>query len=273
MIKARLNIQPVCNTGLRKIKRYIVASKEYPKIPWGIGTHKPCAVVGGGISTERSLEILRKWPGDIFAINDTAGYLSRNGVSSYVFSMDCSDVPYHQGHLIKGALFATRVHPVQFIYKDTRTWEMMEDSDGTGVGGGPTAASRAGYLFLRAGYMAVVFFGMDASFYDVTHVSGNQKVANSNMMIVRVNGIDYITNAALYMQAEFLINQIKDYSPFLVNASGGLMKAMIENPDTWEVVAIAKDFKKKYAKKGCKIWNTKYSSSGREIWQPKMHSS
>lgn len=268
MIKQRLNIIPKCNTGKKQIKKNVVASKDCPKISWGVGTHKPCAVVGGGISTEQSLEILRKWPGDIFAINDTAGYLSQKGISSYVYSMDCSDILYHQGNLIKGALFATRVNPVQFIYKDIRVWEMMEDSDGTGVGGGPTAASRAGYLFLRTGYMAVVFFGMDASFYGDTHISGNQDAANSLMLIVRANGIDYITNASLLLQTGYLVEQIKEYPSFLINASGGLLKALIENPDTWEVVAIFKDFKKRYAKKGCKIWNTKYSSKGKTIWQP-----
>lgn len=267
MNKQLINLQSRCNTKQKHIRKNIIASSKYPSVSWGATRYSPCAVVGGGPSTKGYLDTLRNWDGDIYGINDTAGYLSQNGIGSYMYAIDSSPIPFKSGLLVKGAVFATKVNPIQFIFKNARTFEMLEDSKGTGIGGGPSAAARAPHLFLRMGYSAVVFFGIDTSFHDVTHISGNQDVALQNMIIVRVDGIDYLTNGALYLQAEWLVPEMQKHPELLINASDGLFKAMIESPNGWEIVAVEERMKKNYDKEGYKVWNKKYVPQENKIWQ------
>jgi len=266
MTVMRLKLTAADNTPRKQVVKNCRANTGYPSVTWGIGTHRPCIVVGGGVSTAESLDMLREWAGDIFAINDTAAYLSRHGIKSYLFALDSTRKLYEKGIFIQGAVFATRVHPSQFIYNDIRTWEMREDSV-TGIWGGPSAAARAPHLFLRMGYSEVYFLGIDASFSESTHVSGDVDVGYNDMLIVRVNGIDYLTNGGLLAQSEWMLETLQKYPNLLKNLSGGLFEAMLDNPETWSVVAIGKDLKEQYESKGCTGFN-KYNTDGRKIWQP-----
>lgn len=258
MTKQLITLTPECNIKKTHRKRNIIDSKDYPSVSWGVWLHSPCAVVGGGPSTKVSLDILRNWKGDIYGVNDTAGYLSRNGIPSYAFSVDATKIPFQSGLLVKGAIFATRVNKIQFIYNNARTFEMFEDTKGTGIGGGGTTAARAPDLFFRMGYKAVVFFGMDASFSDATHVSGEQNTAFDNMMVVRINDVDFLTNASMFLQSEFLVPEIKRYPKLLINASGGMLKAMLDSKDGWKIIAIEKNLRDKTGEYGKEVWNKQY---------------
>ncbi len=255
----RINLKAECNASQEEIAANVYMSKDYKRVTWGVLRYPICAVVGGGESAKTKLDILRKWEGDIFAVNDTAGYLSDNGIPCYLYAIDATPVVYRKGKLIKGAIFATRVHPNQFIYKSIIVFDMAEEDNQKGIEGGPTAACRAPHLFLRMGYRGVAFFGIDSSFSpEATHVSGTQKIAFDNLVVVKAGDNEYITNAAMLLQAQHMIGIFKKYPQFLVNASDGLIKGMIENPDTWDVVAVAEDLKEKFENKGLKIWNKEY---------------
>jgi hypothetical protein len=127
---------------------------------------------------------------------------------------------------------------------------------------------RTPHLLLRMGYAGVVYFGFDGSFAnDFTHVSGHSDSARDNMLIVRAGGRDYVTHAGFLLQHEYMLYVLTKYSQYLHNASGGLLKAMLENPDTWEVVAVAEDLKKKYDAGGDFCWSKEYRGNQ---WQPQM---
>ena len=273
----RINFNITCNTGGEIIKRNLHKTDvgNYTRLTYDYGKvlrKPPCAVVGGGPSTAVSLDILKAWQGDIFAINDTAGYLSDNGISSFLFAIDCSRIPYKIGPLVKGALFASRCHRRQFnlFTKDKiRTFDLAEDYQG-GTTGGPTAVCRTPLQLLRMGYTAITYFGCDGSFanLDHTHVSGLQKVAHDNMMFVKVNEIDYLTNASLTVQSEYLSRVLLKYPQYLVCASGGLLRAMMEHPDTWVVSAVTEDLKNQIERKGTKYFPTEFKPEEHKIWQP-----
>ncbi len=268
----RINLNAECNTGEKVTKKNAKMSRRYPRCEWNVLAYPPCAVVGGSPNLVGSLDILRKWKGDIFTINATAGYLSDQGISNYLYAIDCDPNPWRIGPLTKGAVFASRVHREQmkqFKRAQVRIFDMAEESN-TGIEGGPTAACRAPHLFLRMGYMGIYFFGIDGCFTNMTHITGTQKDAHANMLIIRVNDMDYVTNAAFLLQHQHMIEAFKKYPQFLHNASGGLLKAMLENPDTWEVVAVTDDLKAQYTKKGINIWNRAYQTGEKKIWQPQQ---
>jgi len=272
----RINFNVACNTDLDTIRLNLKKSMKYNQCRIRYDYEQvlkkpPCAIVGGGSSAKLHLDTLRNWDGDIFAVNDTAGFLSDNGISSYLYSIDCSRYPYKIGSLVKGAVLASRCHRKQFNQfdkKDIRMFDLGEDAPG-GTCGGPTGVCRAPMQFLRMGYRALVYFGCDGSFdrFDNTHVSGTQKVAHENMMIVRVNNIDYLTNASLTVQSEYLSKTIRKHPQYLINMSGGLLQAMIDHPDEWVVVAVTEDLKKDVEKKGTVYFPNKYKPQEHVIWE------
>ena len=261
----RLSIEAKCNTNIGDIVVNKNNSRNYPRVTWGILRYPMCAVCGGGDSLKENLNILRTWPGHIYGVNDTAGYLSDNGIPSFIYSIDGTKVPYRKGKKIKGALFASRVNKVQFTFKNIRVFDMAED-DKQGVGGGVSGVGRTVHLFLRMGYRGITYFGCDSSFSGSTHLSGTQNIAFENMVIVRAGNKEYLTNAAMILQAQFMVDCFIKYPQYLVNASSGLMQGMLENPDTWSVIAVSEDLKKQYESLGCKEWNKPYKVEEVE-WQ------
>jgi hypothetical protein len=265
----RLNLTPICATPDNQIKINVRRASKYPRVEWGALRYPICAVVGGGPSVLDHIETLKIWNGDVFAINDTGKFLSDNGIPCYVISVDGTRVPFRIGPLVKGALFATRVHRCQFKqFKDLpiRVFDMAEEDKVLGVEGGATTVCRTPHLLLRMGYAGVCYFGFDGSFADdFTHVSGHSDSARDNMVIVRARGRDYVTHAGFILQHEYMLYVMKRHSELLHNASGGLFQAMFEDPDGWEVVAVAEDLKKKYDAGGDFCWSKEYRGNQ---WQP-----
>jgi hypothetical protein len=270
----RIKLKAVGIMDLKTIKKNVRDSKRYERVRWGVFEHKPCAIVGGGPGLKSRLEILRDWDGDIFAINDTARYLSRQGIPCYLYAIDGTEVPFKIGPLVKGAVFASRVNRIQFKQfkrKDVRIFHMADDGEG-GIEGGPTAVCRTPHLFLKMGYKAVFFFGCEGCFYDKSHAGdiseATKEAARANMMVVTVGGVDYLTNAALLMQNEYMMGVINKYPQFLINASGGLLEAMIKDPEGWSVTAITDNLKRQYESAGINIWTQDYKLKEDSTWQP-----
>lgn len=249
---------------LEEIKVNREDSEKYPRVPWN-HLYRPCAVVGGGLSVQSRLDVLRSWPGDVYGINDTTEFLSNNNISSFLLGIDVTRIPYRTGSLVRGALFASRVNNVQFeqiskMGKPVWVFDLCEENKIDGIEGGPTAVTRTPHLFLKMGYRKVVYFGIDGSFdLDLTHVSGYSQAAYDSMLIISAGGKDYYSNAAFMLQNECMVNYLSKYSDFLTLASDGLIKAMLDNQETWEVVAVADDLKNKYEANGFSGWNKKYN--------------
>jgi len=242
----RIIFESKCNLNDDEIAVNISKSNGYPRVRFGAKDSRgPMALVGAGPSAKSSLDILSKWEGDIYGINDMAGYLSDRGISSYLYAIDGTTTPYKIGPLVKSAILASRAHRInydQFAFDDIQVFDVIEDGK-DGICGGSSAACRAAHLFLKMGYSEIHYFGIDGCMknYKETHAWGLQKVSQGYMLIVRAGGIDYLTNADWYIQTAFISELIPAYADRLFNRSAGLLAAMIKHPDTWEVVAISKD--------------------------------
>jgi len=263
----KIKLKAQNNQAIGDLLINIHASRKYPRVKLEVLKYPMCAVVGGGHSLKYNLDVLREWEGDIFAVNDTAAFLSDNGIPSYIFAIDATPKLYRKGKLIKGALYASRVHKNQFHYKDIRVFDLASDIGIGGVQGSVSAVGNAPHLLLRMGYRGIAFFGCDGSFYYETHITGTQNVAFDDMIIIRISGVDYLTNASLLMQTEYISDELRKHPDLLVNASDGLLKGMEENPD-YDVIAIGEDLKKKYDDLGYFAWNKEHNLKGDNLWRP-----
>ncbi len=269
----RIKMVAECNTNIDQLVINHRKAQKYPKVRYSEAVLPPVAVCGGGPGLPLRLDILRKWPGDIYAVNDTAGYLSDNGIPCYMFAVDASRREFKTGSLVKGALFASFVHRRQFnLFKKEhiRVFNMFECDPDDGVGGGPTAVCRAANLFIKMGHGVVAYFGCEGSFLKFTHVSGEQKVAFDNMIIVRANGVDYITNASMVLQTQFLSEEIRNHPGILYSFSDGLLNAMIQYPDDWATIAVTEDLKRNHERSSkTEIYTKEYKlGNSHPIWQP-----
>jgi len=257
----RIAIQPMGNLPANQAKSNLKKSVGYRKVTRGCATKPRCAVVAGGPSVKKQLNKLRKYDGDIYAVNDTAGFLSDNGIPCYLYSIDGTKIPYAIGPLVKGAFLATRCNPVQFKpfkKKDIRVFEMREDNVKRGIEGGPTGVCRAPHLFIAMGHMGIDFYGIEGSFFSQSHVGSDRQDARANMIVIRAGGIDYLTNAAFMLQNEFMMQLFKKYPTIYKNHSGGLLRAMMKHQKTWGVVAITKGLKEQFTKQKVKGWDKPY---------------
>lgn len=269
MTKFRLDLKAVGITTARAVKINMKNSKDYKKVTWGLYRYPPCAVVGGGPSVKNHLKKLRNFEGKIYAINDTAGYLSDNGIKCTLYSIDGTKIPFKIGENVEGALLATRCHKKQyepFPKSKIRTFNMMEDDSKEGIEGGPTGVCRTPHLLIKMGHSRVNYYGIEGCFFGQSHVGGMRGDAKNNMIIIRVKGINYITNAAFMLQNEYMAGLLNAYPKIYRDYSGGLLEKMRKYPDDWEVVAVSNDIKEQHEAQGCDIWKKPFDATENPIW-------
>jgi len=265
----RLQINAVGNTSEENVKKNKAYCKrrKFKYVKWGIYTHPRCAVVGGGPSAREHFDELRDWDGDVFAINDMAGVLSDEGISCYMYSIDGTPVKFKTGKHVMGAVFSTRVHANQFRlfkHKNIRVFNMAEDDQKDGIEGGATGLCRAPHLFIKMGYAGIDFFGCEGSFFTTSHADADHQDARGNMMIIRAGGMDYLTHAGFMLQCEHMAKVLKDFPKIYRAHCNGLLIAMMDNPDTWGVVAVSDSIKEQHEKQGVK-YKDKYDFKN-PIW-------
>lgn len=211
------------------------ALRGYPKAQRG--ANSPVAVVGGGPSLVDRLEELRGWPGDIWAVNNTAKWLLEQGIPCTLFSVD----PYPLDIEIDKALVATCCPPVSVSkVKHVQVFDLAEHAP-DGIDGGTTSAVRAAALSIRLGYPGLAYFGCDSSYITVDHVDRDEQ--RPEELIVRANGKDYRTRPDLLIQAQELSQLIRTFDAYFDCRSGGLLPAMVAD-DQWEVVGVSPAMKK-----------------------------
>jgi len=213
---------------------------------------RPLAVVGGGPSVHEHLADLRDWPGDIWAVNQSASFLTPLTTAPVsLFTVDPDPVlagtDFTQG--VRLAILGSSCAPELFAAlkaqgADIRMFHTHQADEYVGELniGGPSSVTRTFLPAAWLGYKKVVFFGCEGSFtQNVTHAYRAED--RPRQLVVRAGERDYVTTPDLYLTTQYLANVIRDYSEGLSERSGGLLRAMLEHPDTWEVVAYSKELR------------------------------
>ena len=233
----RINIIPQCHVALDQLKAQAQTCDGLPRIPKRAPHGGSVAIVGGGESTETKLDELRAFPGQIWAINSTAKWLQERGVPCTFIAIDPGPV-----HTLtpwgKKALLATSCHPdLRTHFEDVQLFDLVETHT-DGIAGGTTCASRALHLAIHQGYYDIHLWGCDSSFQPGRdHVDRHEEWPEQ--VIVRANGKRFLTILEWVMQAECISQLLRMAPTVFYNHSGGLLAAMVEDPDGWEVEAVS----------------------------------
>jgi hypothetical protein len=243
---------PCTDEAMKENLRYALAS-GYPEVEPVAPNGKSLAVVGGGPSIIQHLDRLADWPGDIWAINQTASWLASKGIKSTFFTVDPSEVIANEcGDLtcIDSALVASTVSPRlldKLRGKDIRIFHLAEQYEEAKlkISGGPSTACRAPKLSIVMGYANVTFFGCEGSFETVSHAYRNENTLENRpwQLIVRAGGVLYRTGPDYMFSSEYLARVIAEFQGYFREESGGLLRAILQHPETWEVVALSEAMK------------------------------
>jgi hypothetical protein len=206
---------------------------------WGSG---PLAICGGGPSLKRNLDKLRDYS-EVWAVNGTAKWLCDQGINAVMFSVDPN---YQPTKGIKRAVLASCTHPnvlksLKRRGADFRVYALTPDEGEPWCAMvGPTSACRAPWVALRAGYTRFDFYGCEGSYEETASYADGRDYETEAKLVIKAGGRFYVTEPEFVMQCEFLAEFIREFPDHTQNHSMGLLQAMTDHPDDWEVVAFSK---------------------------------
>lgn len=185
------------------------------------------AVVGGGPSINTQVEVLQNWDGDIWAINGAWKWCREKGIKATFFACDPHPIVAQWSDGAERAILEQSCDAEAFTScDDIYTFDAGPD----GIAASSSTASCAPHLAVRMGYHSVTLFGCESSYqFDATHAYMDEK--RQEQMIVRADGGDYLTAPDLFMQVVGLAHYISEVPEFLKERSGGLLRAMVKDPN------------------------------------------
>ena len=202
------------------------------------------AIVGGSPSLSNHLEELKNWPGEIWAINNTAAWLLRHGIESTFITVDPAPVETFDCTGVRDALLASFTHPkLREKFEKVQIFDLYEYDKVNGIKGATTTASRACSLGIHQGFFDITLFGCEGSF-EIGADHADRSENSPDMFVVKAGDKKYVTYSEYMMQSESLSKLILLAPNVFKQKSGGLLQGMIENPDTWEIVAVSETVKR-----------------------------
>lgn len=217
----------------------------------------PLAVVGGGPSAARHLDTIRHWPGHVWAVNQSAAWLAKEGITDriWLFTVDPDPLLAGQEWIdgVERALLGTTCDPLLVTTlagrgADVRLFNPQISPENEGIMAiGGSSVCRTFMPALCLGYPSVAYFGCEGSFegeFDAdgdfrpqTHWGRNE--SRPRQMVVRCGEQDFVTTPDFYLTTRTLAEALRRYPGGMTEESGGLLRGMLEHPDTWEVVALS----------------------------------
>ena len=211
----KIRFEGICTVPDDELERRKPFLKQYPPPPKA--TDDRLCVVGGGPSAERLTDEIRSY-GQIWAINGTYGWCLGRGIDATFFTIDPRWVrPVERGIFPDFAnVSAVRRSKTAYVYE-------TED-----LARGTTSATAVPHLAAMLGYRSVTFYGCEGSFEGRTHTF---KDIGGNRLWVEANGKEFVTNAQMLMQSDELAEVIRLAPHVFKERSGGLLEAMVVDPD------------------------------------------
>ena len=199
------------------------------------------AVIGGGPSIIENEERLRNWGGDRWAINGAYHWCQKKGIEDVTFiAADPHEIVASWAYRVKRAIVTTRCNPKVFgVLKagqaDVKTFKL----DGPNkIISGSSTATVVPHLAALNGYKHITFFGCE-SCHSPERTHAYMREPRDAEMIVRCNGEDFYTAPDWLMQACELATIIGLAPHVFLEESGGLLRAMLANPE-YEIAWISK---------------------------------
>jgi len=233
----RIRFETDCAIPLSTWQEHSKQNADHPRVRLGVPQDRKLAIVGGSPNVRLDLDELRAWDGEIWAINYTANLLHEAGIPCTLFTVDPGD-PIDPGPWdspVRKRLLATSC-PSSMFTEESLCFDLIE-THAQGFAGGTSSATRAPWIALSLGYTDVSFFGCDCSYEANDHADRHE--GSERELIIRAGDADYRTRPDYFVQAEEFVKLFAEFGCVFKNRSRGLVKAMHENPDTWEVVGVS----------------------------------
>lgn len=223
----------VCVPPLAQLAAHMAhtATLSLPSIGQAGAVRDRVAVVGGDPSLYRHLNELRAFDGEVWAINGAWHVLQQAGIDATFYTVDPSPLV---AHLCCGAraILANVCHPDAFAA--VASAEVV-----TAQVNGPTSATASPFIALMRGHKHMTFYGCSSS-YARDGRSHAYKMIQSQLLDVACNGGHYITTPSYLAQAEMLAELIRTAPGVFADRSGGLLSALVADPE-YDIVAASKD--------------------------------
>jgi|GEM_PF-2668354 len=194
----------------------------------------PIAVIGGGLSVMGYVETLRRWDGNLLAINGAWRWCRENGIDAVFFSIDPNPIVAEMARGADKAILAERCDPAAFSSASTTYLY-------SGTLGGCSSAGAAIIAGLKSGHTQVTLFGCEANYQQQrSHAYGNVK--SQHELIVKCCGMHFLTTPTLVMQARELAIMILEAQGIVRETSGGFLRAMVNANCEYDIVACTPGF-------------------------------
>ncbi len=195
--------------------------------------NKHLALIGGGPSINHRKNALRKWDGDVWAVNHAAIWCARNKIECSMFTV-CPGWGWQPEIAnVKRAIVATQSCPELIgLLRNTRV-VTFDIADNAGPGSAPTALLVA----MRNGYDQITFFGCEGS-YPPGQQHAYEDYSYDKQIVVACAGQKFLTNPAFLMSALWLAALIRQFPTQVKESSGGLLSALVKDID-YDVIGIS----------------------------------
>lgn len=195
--------------------------------------HPNLAVVGGSPSVTGYLDELRKWNGEIWAINGVWKWLKERGIDATFYTIDPNDF---DPQLIDGAVKAVLADTVPPWVFDKIPDVELARLGGDAILYGTTSACTAPIIAAHRGHARVSLFGCESSFGAQSHAYKNEE----GPFLWVSCGEEFKTSPQMLMQAEWLAEMARSLPNFIEIRSGGFLQALTERGD-YDLTATSSD--------------------------------
>lgn len=183
------------------------------------------AIVGGGRSIHRSWDEIRKFR-HVLAINATRKTLLQYGIDATFVSVDPLPVIAEFAEGATRAIVATRCDPSVF---DALKGAQVRIFDTPGdIPMLSATASTLVPLVMKMGFRQACFFGCESSYTGFSHADRHE---DREVIKVKADGKEFITAPDYFWLARELAEQIRSNPGVIIEKSGGLLRAMIRDPN------------------------------------------
>jgi hypothetical protein len=196
------------------------------------------AIVGGGPSIAEHVDELRAFDGEVWAINGAYQWCRDHGIPASFYTVDALPWLAKDCRGARRAILAAHCDPEVFDALKDAHIEIVRLGD-DGLVHGTTSAGTAPIIAIERGHRHLTFYGCESSFGDTTHAYGEGRTRPSRLAI-SCNGQTFVTSPQMLMQAEELSAIIAAAPDVFAERSGGLLRAMIADPD-YDISAATRD--------------------------------
>lgn len=224
----RITWEAACSTDAATLQRNEAHSQGLglPRLG-AYGCQPRLAVVGSG---EIDWDALKRFDGEVWAINRAYHWCQERGIDATFYAVDASPIIAEWARGAMRAVLATRCDPATFDAVKGAYVELCE----VPANGGPSAATCAVMIAIERGHREIHWFGCGSHVADVDAPRFRQ-----SLLKVRANGCEFLTDPGLVMQAEYLADVIRAAPHLFHDRSGGLLAALVADPDLVTVAATA----------------------------------